>query len=62
MNNSLENTPIKFLTPQQKLDEALKLYFIARELKKAGIKLMHPEISKEELEKKISEIFLNAKS
>lgn len=62
MIKNIENNAIKSLTPQQKLDEALKLYFLARELKRAGIKLLHPDIDSEELEKKTTEVFLNAKS
>ncbi|MDQ7816774.1 MAG: hypothetical protein RDU14_07070 [Melioribacteraceae bacterium] len=62
MIKNIENNSIKSLTPQQKLDEALKLYFLARELKRAGIKLLHPDIGRDELEKKTTEVFLNAKS
>ena len=49
------------LTPEQKLNEFLKLYFTAWELKLAGLKERSPQLSEEELNKKVAESFLNAK-
>lgn len=52
----------KHLTHEQKIIELLKLYYLARELKRAGLKALNPNIKTEELDKKKAEIFLNARS
>jgi hypothetical protein len=62
MKQNNETSHTKSLSPQQKLDEALKLYYTARELKRAGLKLLYPDLDNEKIEKKITEIFLSAKS
>ncbi|KAF0151151.1 MAG: hypothetical protein FD143_2186 [Ignavibacteria bacterium] len=49
------------LTAEQRLIESLRLYFLARELKKAALKTLEPNMSEEEIEKKVKEIFSNAK-
>ncbi len=48
----------KHLTPKQKIIELLKLYYLARELKRARLKALNPNIKTEELDKKKAEIFL----
>ncbi|MEW6653084.1 MAG: hypothetical protein AB1394_06385 [Bacteroidota bacterium] len=48
------------LTAEQKLIESLRLYFLARELKKAALKALEPNMSDDEIEKKVKEIFSNA--
>ena len=53
---------IKKLSPEQKLKLTLDLYFNARELKASAIRKDHPEISEKEVQEKVREIFLNAKS
>jgi len=50
------------MTPAQKLQIALDLYYSARELKTAGLKLKHPEWSSEEISQKVREIFLYART
>jgi hypothetical protein len=50
------------LSPEQKLIEALKLYYLAKELKRASIIKFNKDIKEEELEKKIIEKFLYARS
>lgn len=49
------------LTPEQKLAQSISLYWTARELKKAGLKMVYPELSNEEIEKKVRDIFLYAR-
>lgn len=53
---------IKKLTPEQKLKLALDLYYNARELKASAIRKDHPEWNENEVQKKVSEIFLYAHS
>jgi hypothetical protein len=49
------------LTPEQKLAQSIRLYWYARELKRAGLKMIYPELSKDEIEKKVRDIFLYAR-
>jgi len=51
---------IKIMTAEQKIRAALDLYYSARKLKAAGLRAMHPAMSKEEIDKKVREIFLYA--
>lgn len=52
----------KHLTPEEKLNLSLRLYYSARELKKAAVRNFHPELTEEEVEEKVREIFLYARS
>ncbi len=53
---------ISQLTPEKKLEQALYLYFNARELKKAAIKKFYPDLDEKQVNQKVKEIFLYAKS
>jgi len=55
----LKNT-YKNISPEQKLKQALLLYENARELKKAAIKKYNPELTGDQIEKKVRELFNNA--
>ena len=50
------------MTPEQKLQIALDLYYSAKELKAAGLKLKHPEWSTEKISQKVREIFMYART
>jgi len=50
------------LTPQQKLEIALDLYHSAWKLKAAGLRNQHPDWSEKEIQQKVRDIFLYAKS
>ncbi len=50
------------LSPEQKLTQSLRLYYNAKELKIAALRKFHPELSEQEIQKKVKEIFLYAKS
>ena len=50
--NDIVANRYKLLTPEQKLIESLKLYYLARELKRSALKSFHPEIKIEDVEKK----------
>ena len=50
------------MTPEQKLEVALRLYYSARELKAAGLRAQHPDWSDEEIQEKVREIFLYART
>ncbi|PKL82140.1 MAG: hypothetical protein CVV24_11645 [Ignavibacteriae bacterium HGW-Ignavibacteriae-3] len=47
---------------ERKLSEALKLYFLARELKAIGLKMVNPHLTEQQVKEKVKEIFLNARS
>ncbi len=55
-----ENINIKKLTPDEKLNISLDLYWSARELKKAALRKEFPDLSEEEIETKVKEIFMYA--
>ena len=53
---------IKRMSADQKLKASLQLYYSARSLKRAALKKQYPHWSDKELEKKITEIFLYART
>jgi hypothetical protein len=50
------------MTPEQKLEVALRLYYSARELKAAGLRAQHTDWTEEQIRDKVREIFLYARS
>lgn len=52
----------KAMTPTQKLNAAMSLYYSAWELKAAGLREQHPEWNEEKIEDKVRETFLFARS
>ncbi len=52
----------RHMTAEEKLNLSLRLYYSARQLKTAAIKQLHPEWTEEEVENKVREIFLYARS
>ena len=46
------------MTPEKKLQVALGLYYSARKLKAAGLKMQHPDWSTDKINRKVREIFL----
>jgi hypothetical protein len=45
------------VSPEEKLNQSLKLYFAARELKRVSIKTFNPELTDEEVEKQLKVLF-----
>ncbi len=50
------------MTPEQKLQVALDLYYSAREIKTAGLKSQHPDWTEDTIRQKVREIFLYART
>jgi hypothetical protein len=50
------------MTPEQKLRVAMDLYYSARVLKAASLRAQHPDWSENEIQKKVREIFLYART
>jgi hypothetical protein len=61
-DNSEQIRILQRLSPADKLKVAERLYWSARELKAAGLREQHPEWPKEQIERKVREIFLYARS
>ncbi len=53
---------LRAMTPEQKLRAVEKLYWTARALKAAWLRSQHPDWSEEEVERKVREIFLHART
>ena len=53
---------LKDLTPEKKLQLSLRLYHSAKELKKAALKKLYPQLTEKEIEEKVKDIFLNART
>ena len=52
----------RHMTAGQKLDLSLLLYSSARELKKSAIKQFYPKLTNREVEERVREIFLYART
>jgi len=50
------------MTPEQKLKTALRLYYSARELKAAGLRVQYPDWTEEKIQENLREIFLYARA
>ena len=50
------------MTPAQRLRAAEQLYWSARQLKAATIQALHPELDQEQVQQKVKEIFMYARS
>ena len=50
------------MSPEQKLQVALSLYYSAHDLKEAAIKMRHPDWNKEQIKNEVKKIFLNARA
>ena len=51
---------LKRMSPSQKIKAFNQLYWTARELKAAGLRMQYPDISETEVQEKVREIFLRA--
>jgi len=50
------------MTPEQKLEVSLRLYYSARELKAAGLRKHFPDLKEEEIQRRVKEAFLYART
>ena len=53
---------LKKMSPQQKLEAAMNLYYSAKELKFAWLSQQHSEWSDQKIEQAVREAFVNARS
>jgi len=61
-NHSIHTKTINKMTPEEKLNAFSRLYFTAWEIKKSSIKKQYPDLSDQEINQKVKEIFLYARS
>jgi hypothetical protein len=59
-NNEKYHEIIRAMTPEQKLNTAMQLYWSARELKAAGLRSLHPDWSEEKIQQEVRYAFLTA--
>lgn len=50
------------MSGEERLRLAERLYWSARNMKKAGVRAQHPEWSEEQIEAEVRQIFLNART
>ncbi|MBW2579414.1 MAG: hypothetical protein JRD00_00390 [Deltaproteobacteria bacterium] len=50
------------MSPEEKLNIALRLYYSAKELKEVGLRVQHPDWNEEMIKEKLREIFLYART
>ena len=60
--NSYQIRIYRSMSPGQKLHIALRLYYSARELKQAALRRDHPDWTEKEIQEKVREIFLYART
>jgi hypothetical protein len=52
---------LRAMTPEQKLNTAMRLYWSARELKTAALRSQHPDWSEEKIAQEVRHAFLTAR-
>ncbi|MBI5731268.1 MAG: hypothetical protein HY963_09035 [Ignavibacteriales bacterium] len=57
-----EKNRFKSMSAEKKLQASLLLYFCAKELKRSWLKLQYSEYTNEQIENRLREIFLNART
>jgi hypothetical protein len=50
------------MTPDRKLEIALRLYYSAQQLKLEGLRLQHPDWNERDIQVKLREMFLYART
>lgn len=52
----------KKMSPQKKLEIAFGLYNVAKELKTAGLRMIHKDWTEMQIKKEVTRIFINART
>ena len=60
--NDVQNEILRKMSPQQKLEAAMNLYYSAKELKTAWLRQLHAEWSDQKIKQTVREVFANARS
>ena len=59
--DEVQRKRIAQMTPEEKLRLASRLYWSARQLKEAALRQWHPELSDDEIRRRVNESFLYAR-
>ena len=59
---ALQKKIYKSMPPEEKLKIALRLYYSARQMKAAALRHNHPKRTEKEIQEKVREIFLYART
>ena len=59
---ALQKKIYQSMTPEEKLKIALRLYYSAKQLKAAALHHEYPNLTKKEIQKKVREVFLYART
>ena len=60
--NKKQDEFLKKMSPQQKLEATMNLYYSAKELKSAWFSQLHSDWSDQKIEQAVREAFVNARS
>ena len=58
----MQNQILAKMSPGEKLEVAMQLYYSARELKAAGVRADHPDWDEKQVQQAVREAFLYARS
>jgi len=58
----IQNQILAKMSPEEKLEVAMQLYYSARELKAAGVRADHPDWDEKRIQQAVRETFLYARS
>jgi hypothetical protein len=53
---------LRRMTPEEKIEASFKLYWEAREFKAAGLRMLHPDWTEEQVQEEVRRIFFHARS
>jgi len=59
--DAVQRRIVAAMTPEQKVHVAFRLYWSARRLKEASLRTFHPELSDQEIRRRVNEAFLYAR-
>ena len=62
VKKEMQNEIIKRMSPQQKLEASMDLYYSARKLKAAWLRQLHSDWSDKQVAQAVTEAFVNARS
>lgn len=62
MMHPKQKSVFQLMKPDQKIQVALRIYHSARELKAAGLRIKHPDMTEDQIQNKVREIFLYART
>ncbi len=58
----MQNQILARMSPEEKLEVAMQLYYSARKLKAAGVRAEHPDWDEEQVQQVVREAFLYART